>query len=396
MSCIHQHDEGEIAHCAFLIKVGTRDEVDGQEGISHFIEHAIFKGTSKRKSFHILNRLEVVGGEINAYTTKEYTCVHASFLKEYYDRAIELLSDILFNSTFPVKEMDLEREIIIDEIDSYLDSPIDQIYDDFENLVFDSHPLGKAILGTKESLRGIHQKQLLDFYNKFYVPENIIFSSIGNIELNKLKKSLDKHIPNKSSENIERTDQNIKNKSAAITLDKPIHQAHVILGTYAYNIKDERRHLLILLMNILGGPSLNSRLNWELREKNGIAYNIEANYTPYSDTGIVTFYFGTEKELIEKGRRITVKEFGKLRNKRLGTVQLHNAKKQILGQLALAFDSKSSWMLSNGKSLMNYGKVDSMNRFRTKIDSIKAEELLEIANEILDENNMSSLIYQPI
>ena len=398
LKVIHQPVSGPASHCGFIVNTGTRDEELNQYGMAHFIEHCLFKGTHNRKAFHILSRLDAVGGEINAYTSKEDTVLHASFLGKHYERAIELLSDILFNSTFPEKEIVKEKLIIIDEIYSYLDSPSEQIFDDFEDVIFKDHQLGHNILGTSEQLKKYKRKDLVEFYDQHYVLSNMVFSSVGNISPQKLERLLNKHIGQiglreKKENRIPFTEykavHSIQEKEAA-------HQAHYLLGNIAYSFNDKKRRPMILLNNILGGPAMNSRLNLNVSEKYGFAYNLESNYTTYSDIGYFNVYLGTEKKSLDKAHKLIIKELRKLKEQKLGIRQMHMAKQQIMGQIALSQESGSNQMIALGKSLLSFGKVDTIEDIYNKIENITAEQLQEIANEVFDESKMSSLTYLPI
>lgn len=392
---IHKQIPGKIAHCGFIINTGSRDEMLSESGIAHFIEHTIFKGTLKRKSHHILNRIDSVGGEINAYTTKEKTCVYASFVVDYFERATELLSDILINSTFPEKEIEKEKEVIIDEIHSYQDTPFEQIYDDFEEFVFANHSLGMNILGTEDSVNKINRDAILNFINKNYSTNQIVFSIIGDVSEKKIKQISKKYletIPTKTNPLV-RVDFN-DYKPFQKSIEKDNYQSHCILGNIAYGASDKKKPGFILLNNVLGGPAMNSRLNMTIREKYGYAYSVESSYTSYTNTGIFSIYLGTDQKYINKSIALTLKELKKLREIRFSSIQLHRAKVQLLGQIALSEENNTNIMLGIGKSLLNYGKVDSLEEVYEKINLITANDLLEISNEVFNEQQLSTLIYQ--
>ena len=391
----HVPVESEIAYCGMMIHTGTRDEEPSEHGIAHFIEHMLFKGTKKRKPFHILSRMEDVGGEINAYTTKEETCIYASCLKIDYSRAIELISDILIRSTFPEKEMDREKEVIIDEINSYKDSPGDLIFDDFEELIFPDHPIGRNILGSPESVKAFTRKQVYDFIAKNYNTDEMVFCSVGNIKFSQLKKYFEKffsEIPSnfRKKKRVQELDYHPINKE--IKMDT--WQTHYLLGTTAYNALDDKRVGLYLLNNILGGQGLNSRLNMSLREKNGYAYNIESSYNPYFDTGVLSIYFGTDSNNLSKSIRIANNELRKLRSTKLGIVQLHKAQRQMIGQLVRGRENHESLMFSLGKSILLFNQYESTEETNRKIEAVNAEELMEVANEMLAPGRLSSLTYK--
>ena len=392
---VHHRIPGLVAHCGLIINTGSRDETSPEHGIAHFIEHMLFKGTKKRKAYHILSRLEDVGGELNAYTTKEETAVHASFLKEDYQRAVELISDITFNSVFPEKEIEKEKDVVIEEINSYLDSPAELIFDDFEELIFANQPIGRNILGTPESVRSFSQKTISGFISKNYNSSQMVFCSVGNITDDKILKLFKTHFENIVTEKREeRSDKIWLYKPDSITKKMDTFQNHCIIGNVAYDLKDDRRMGMFLLNNLLGGQGLNSRLNLSLREKNGLAYNVESSYSPYYDTGIFSIYFGTDSQYLNKSISIAMAELRKLRTTSLGTIQLSKAKNQIKGYLARGYENHESLMLSLGKSLLIFNKIDSIEDICRKIDNVTASELLDTANDIFEPSKLSTLIYK--
>lgn len=391
---IHTRVPNLVAHLGIIIGTGSRDELDHEHGMAHLIEHMVFKGTRKRKAYHILSRLEDVGGEINAYTTKEETCVYASFMKEDYTRAMELLQDILFHSVFNEKEIGREKEVIIDEINSYFDSPGELIFDDFEEQLYAGQSIGRNILGSPTSLAGFNQEDLLRFISNNYHSDEMVICSVGNISFPRLKKGIEKYfgqVPFKS-----RNQQRPRIRPydpSSITLKKDTYQAHSIIGNLAYDLNDERRIGLHLLNNIIGGPGLNTRLNLSLREKNGYSYHTESHYSPYSDTGVLSIYFSSDKSKLKQSEKVVIREFTKLREKKLGTLQLSRAKRQLMGQIAISAENHETLMLSMAKSYLVYHKFDNLKEIGKKIDRISAEEVLEIANEVLDKAKLSSLTY---
>ncbi len=392
---IHQYTANtEIGHCAIIINAGTRDEPPGKEGLAHFLEHVFFKGTVKRKSIHILNRLEVVGGELNAFTTKEETCLHASFMKQYLQRALELLYDIAFCSVFPIKEIEKEKEVVLDEIRMYLDTPGEQIFDDFESLIFKGHALGNPILGTVKTVKGFTQKDIVEFLRNNYQPENIIISISGDYDFDKLialcslyfshikpKVKVAQRKPFKHYKPVDKVEK------------KNTEQAHFVIGTQAYSLKNNHRIKMILLNNILGGPGMNSRLNLSIRERYGYSYNIESNYVAYSDVGMFSIYLATEKKLLEKTIALAKRELISLCENPIKPNQLKQYKNQLMGQIALAQENKASVMIALGRSLMNHGKVDTLQTVFHKIEQVTAEQLQSTAQEIFVEDKMSSLLY---
>lgn len=392
---IHYPVKSKVAHLGLFINAGTRDELPGEEGIAHFIEHMIFKGTKKRKAYHILSRLEDVGGELDAYTTKEETCISAAFLSEYYERSIELFSDIILNSVFPEKEIEKEKDVVIDEINSYKDSPSEQIFDDFESFVFAGHPLGNNILGTEERVLTYTGRQIMQFVKRNYVGKNMIVASVGNVSKDYLSALLNKYFNQVS------TGVSVENRRAFTGYKQQrkkeifdTFQAHCITGIPAYNASHKNRLGLILLNNLLAGPGMNSRLNMALREKYGYTYNIESNYTPYTDSGLFNIYFGTDKDKVQKSLTIIEKELKRLKENQLGVLQLSRAKKQLAGQLAISFENNSGLMHGMGKSLLLYDSVESVETIFKKIDALTSSELLSISNEILDMSRFSTLVFE--
>lgn len=392
---IHRQDKSPVAYCGLLINTGSRDEKPEEHGIAHFIEHVIFKGTKKRKAYHVLSRLDDVGGELNAYTTKEETCIYAAFLKQDYERAIELIHDITFNSTFPQKELAKEKEVILDEINSYKDSPAELIYDEFEEMLFKNDPMGRNILGTEERLKAFDESMIRQFMQRNYNTDQMVFCSVGNVSFKKVIKWAEKYLGSveENLRHFDRSDVNVYIPESQ-TIEKDTHQCHVLIGNIAYDYKNDKRLQLHLLNNLLGGPGMNSRLSLALREKNGIAYNVESSYAPYYGTGVFNIYFGTDEENLIRSFNIIDRELKTLRDKYLGALQLHKAIRQLKGQMAISSDNRENLMLSMGKSYMLYDHVDSLDTIYKKIESIKASDILEVANEILDPNNLSYLIYQ--
>lgn len=363
--------------------------------MTHFIEHMLFKGTKKRKAYHILSRLEDVGGELNAYTTKEETAIHASFLKKDYERAIELISDITFNSVFPEKEIEKEKDVVIEEINSYLDNPSELIFDDFEELVFSNQPIGRNILGTPETVKSFSQKMIYDFISNNYSTSEMVFCSVGNITDEKILRFFNAYFAGIATGKREkRNNKTWLYKPASVTKKMDTYQNHCIMGNLAYDLKDKRRMGMFLLNNILGGQGLNSRLNLSLREKNGLAYNVESSYNPYNDTGVFSIYFGTDSQYLNKSISIAMSELKKLRTSKLGTIQLSKAKNQIKGYLTRGYENHESLMLSLGKSILVFNRIESIEDLCRKIDAVSASELLETANDIFEPSKISTLIYK--
>lgn len=391
---IHHQVPSRIAHCGLFINRGSRDEKPSEHGMAHFIEHLVFKGTIKRKAHHIINRLETVGGEINAYTGKEETCIYSSFLKEYFERSLELICDMIFCSVFPEKEMAREKEIIIDEITSYRDTPSEQIFDDFEELVFRASSIGRNILGTPVNVKRFTREDVLKFMINNYHTDRMVFSSVGNIDFRKVLKLTGKYlgsIPENRDpgKRIPVTGYQPVSKSVR----KRTHQAHCIIGNRAFDLHHRQRMSMVLLNNILGGPGMSARLNLALREKSGYAYNVESHFTAYSNTGIFSVYFGTDKERLSRCRQLTHREFIMIRKTRLTALQLNRAKRQLTGQLTIGWENNENLMLAIGKSYMLFNRVDTLEEVQRKIEQITADELLEVANIVLHPDYLSELVF---
>ncbi|MCD7926996.1 MAG: insulinase family protein [Bacteroides sp.] len=392
---IHAPNLSNVAYCGFAVDAGTRDENEQEQGMAHFVEHLIFKGTEKRHAWHILNRMENVGGDLNAYTNKEETVIYCAFLVEHFARATELLADIVFHSTFPQQEIDKEVEVIIDEIQSYEDSPSELIFDDFEELLFPKHPLGRNILGKPDLLRGFKSEDALNFTSRFYKPANMVFFIQGNIDFKKVIRIVEKataDIPFRPIDH-ERTEPFVYIPQT-LTLNKDTHQSHVMIGSRGYNAYSEKRTGLYLLNNLLGGPGMNSRLNVSLRERRGLVYNVEANLTSYTDTGVFCIYFGTDPQDVDRCISLVHKELKKLRDNKLSSSQLTAAKKQIIGQIGVAGDNFENNALDMGKTFLHYDRFEEHQEVFKRIEALTAEHLLEIANEMFDESYLSTLIYQ--
>lgn len=393
---MYKYAPSAVTHCCLLVNAGSRDELPNQEGLAHFIEHLLFKETERRSTNQILNRLEIVGADLNAYTTKEYTCIHASFLNPYLERAIDLFEDIVFHSTFPEDELEKERGVIQDEIASYLDQPEEAIQDDFEELLFKDHPIGKNILGTTETVGALSRDDMKQFIATNYNTNEIIFAVIGDYDFKKVSKLGDKYFghiqPNYNKKNRITPVVNITGNHI---IHKPISQTHCVIGSQAYSSAHHHKTGLLLLNNLLGGMGMSNRLNLEIREKYGIAYTIESNYTPLTDTGIFSIYFGTDTEKAEKAAKLVHKELRKLREQKLGTLQLHQTKQKFIGQIALAEENRMSLIISMAKSLVDFNYVDTLPQLFEKINAVTAEQLLAISNEIFDESKMITLLFEP-
>lgn len=392
---IHRSSLSKVAYCGFAIDAGTRDENDEQQGMAHFVEHLIFKGTKKRKAWHILNRMENVGGDLNAYTNKEETVVHAAFLTEHFDRAVELLGDIVFHSVFPQHEIEKETEVILDEIQSYDDTPSELIFDDFEDLIFKEHPLGHNILGKADILKTFRTDDLLAFTTQFYQPSNMVFFVLGGVDFKKVVRSCEKHFSDLPLVTLEKKRLAPPlYKPQRLVVPKDTHQAHVMIGGRGYNAFEEKRTALYLLNNMLGGPGMNSRLNVSLRERRGLVYTVESNLTSYTDTGVFCIYFGSDPADMNHCLRLIYKELKRLREVRLSDLQLSMAKKQLIGQIGVASDNNEGNALGMAKSYLHYRKYELPEVLFQRIDQLTSSQLLEVANEMFAEDYLSTLIYQ--
>ncbi len=392
---IHYPVNSPVSYCGFAINVGARDEKDDEFGLAHFVEHMLFKGTVKRKAIHILNRMENVGGELNAYTTKEDTFVYSIFMEEHFIRAFELLADLIFNSIFPEQEIEKEVDVIIDEINSYKDSPAELIFDEFENSLFNGHELGHNILGNEISLLNFTPVSGLSFIKHFYTPSNMVFFSTGRMEIKKIIRMVEKAI---GDINIPMPVNKRQAPKHIPSFDKRIpkhtHQSHVLIGSRSYSLYNEKRIPLFVLNNLFGGPGMNSRLNLLLREKHGLVYNVESSITSYTDTGLIAIYFGTDPKNTEKAIELVHKEIKKIRYNKLSDLHLTKAKKQLMGQMGIAHDNKESLFLSLGKSFLHYDRYDTMEELFKKIDKVTATGILEVANEVFATENLSLMIYK--
>lgn len=454
---IHLPSDSQVVYCGYQINAGTRNEEPGEEGLAHFCEHVTFKGTERRKAWHILNCLESVGGDLNAYTNKEGTVYYSAILKEHIARAVDLLSDIVFHSVYPQAEIDKEVEVICDEIESYNDSPAELIYDEFENILFKGSPLGHNILGTAEQVRAFKTEDALRFTRKLYRPDNAIFFAYGDIDFKKLVKLIQKALgecpkgrelacsadcksaetpteeriteetpteeriaeetPTKEriaeetptgatpTEEMEAGDANHKVQSSkfnvqskvagqTIVMQKNTHQAHVMIGTRAYDVNDDRRMPLYLLNNMLGGPGMNAKLNLALREHNGLVYTVESTMVAYGDTGTWSIYFGCDEHDVKRCLRLVRKELDKFMQKPLSDAQLKAAKKQIKGQIGVACDNRENFALDFGKSFLHYGWEKNVDRLYEQVDEITTAQIQAVAQELFDKDRLTTLIFK--
>jgi predicted Zn-dependent peptidase len=393
---LFKHATSTITHCCFIVNAGSRDEPEHQTGLAHFIEHLLFKETERRSTSQILNRLELVGADLNAYTTKEYTCIHASLLNQHLERTVDLFEDILFHSTFPENEQEKERGVILDEIGSYLDQPEEAIQDDFENLLFKDHPIGNNILGTPETVAKLNSADIDQFIKANYNTSEMVFAVFGDYDFKKVIKLAEKYFgPVLVNNAVKHRLKPVGNIFGHNIFAKPISQTHCIIGNQAYQSSHRHKNGLLLLNNLLGGMGMSSRLNLEIREKHGIAYTVESNYTTLTDTGIFSIYFGTDSEKAEKATKLIYKELKKLKEQKLSTLQLHQTKQKFIGQIALAEESRMGLIISMAKSLLDFNYVDTLQQVFDKINAVTAEQLLEISNEIFDNNKMITLVFEP-
>ena len=391
---VYLHAVSPVAHLGLTVLAGSRYEQNNEEGLAHFLEHCIFKGTEKRRSFHILSRLDSVGGEINAYTTKEEICVYASFVKTHLNRSAELLADIAINSNFPEKEIEKEKEIVLDEFNSYLDNPSEKIFDDFEKLMFPNHPLGNNILGTPDTVQSFGKAHLKSYVDRFFFAENTVISFVGDIPVDSLVKSLEKYFSSMpGGKEIFKpagfTDYKVFRKREK----EANYQAHVVLGGMAPSYSDETRRGMTLLINVLGGPALNSRLILSVREKYGYSYNIEASYAPYADLGYWSIYFGTDQKYVDKTLRVVYRELKKMREVALTPKQLQQAKEQLKGHIALSLDNNAGLMQGLGKSLLLFNQIDTIQEMYASIDRLTREELKHIAETYFQPELISELVF---
>lgn len=438
---IHLPSDSKVVYCGYQINAGTRNEEPGEEGLAHFCEHVTFKGTERRKAWHILNCLESVGGDLNAYTNKEGTVYYSAILKEHIARAVDLLTDIVFHSVYPQAEIDKEVEVICDEIESYNDSPAELIYDEFENIIFKGSPLGHNILGTAEQVRSFKTEDALRFTRKLYRPDNAIFFAYGDIDFKKLVKLIRKALADDDSgkvaenaansvgklaeeklpqisqitqisgdENSITTEKSVSSVKSVgpenypsvgkeiagqtIVMQKNTHQAHVMIGTRAYDVNDSRRMPLYLLNNMLGGPGMNAKLNLALREHNGLVYTVESTMVAYGDTGIWSIYFGCDEHDVKRCLRLVRKELDKFMQKPLSEAQLKAAKKQIKGQVGVACDNRENFALDFGKSFLHYGWEKNVDRLYKQVDEITAEQIQAVAQELFDKDRITTLIFR--
>ena len=391
---IHLPNTSKIAYCGYQIKAGTRNEKPGDEGLAHFCEHVTFKGTQTHTSTAIINKLESVGGDLNAFTNKEDTVFYSAIPVEHFAKAVDVLSDIVFYSIFPQAEIDKEVEVICDEIESYNDSPAELIYDEFENLVFKGHPLGHNILGSADRVRSFATADAMRFTQQYYRSDNAIFFVYGNIDFKRLVKTLEKLTPKQQQESVVDEALVVANgKLPELTiLNHDTHQAHVMIGNRAYSATHPLRIPLYLLNNMLGGPGMNARLNIILRERRGLVYSVESSMVCYGDTGLWAVYFGCDPHDVNRCVRLVKSEFNRLMEKPLSEKTLAAAKKQIKGQLAVACDNNENFAIDFGKSFLHFGDEKDIEKLYQKIDAVTAEQIQQVAKEIFDKDSLATLV----
>ena len=388
---LHIKAVSPVVYCGFAINAGTRDELENEHGIAHLVEHLLFKGTKKRNSWQIIDRLEAVGGELDAYTTKEETFIYSIVQQKYCERAVELLSDIVFNSTLPPNELEKEKTVVLDEIQSYNDSPSELIFDEFEELIFSNSPLGRNILGTENSLKKFSSNDLQKFVNRCYTTDNILFFVYGNISFEKILKLVEKYFDVPSSQRSFQRNSLKNYFPQNIETNKDTYQTHCLIGNRASHLKDKKRLAQVLLNNILGGPLLSSRLNLALRERNGLVYSIDSSLTPYTDTGVWSIYFGCDKDNFEKCTKLIYKELDILQNKEISEKELKKAKKQFAGQLLISYQNKENYILAAAKMALHLNFLETQEKILEKINQITAQELQSIAQDLFDIEKLTVL-----
>jgi predicted Zn-dependent peptidase len=384
-----------LVHCGYIIGTGSRDENQKNNGIAHFIEHTVFKGTANRKSYQILNRIESVGGELNAYTSREKTCFYSMVSKKYFDRSVELLTDVVFNPIFPANEIEKEKSVIVEEIEMYEDSPDESIYDDFFASLFPGHPLGYSILGKKKSVKSINNRVISDFRKENYQPSNMVLSIAGNLPVDKVEKAIYKHTENITLSAIQKNGRIMPELAPSFNkkIKKDFQQVHCIVGCPAYSMNEEKKYILVLINDILGGDWMSSRLNMIIREKYAYAYNVSSSFSAYSDSGVYSIQLGTDEKYVDKCIELILKEIKNFREIPISKIQLNRAKRQIFGLYEMMAENNSGIMQIKGKNILDFGYPVSKESFYSNIDKIDSKQIIDVANEILDENKLSILLY---
>lgn len=386
----------KIVHCGLMLDIGSRDETSKNQGIAHFWEHMAFKGTRKRNAFHILNRLDSLGGELNAFTDKEKILFYSSIRDEYFERAVELLADITFHSIFPSNQIDKERHVILEEMSMYYDDPEDSLQDEFDNVIFNGHPLGMNILGSEKTVRNFKRKDFQQFVKEHLDTRKIIFTCVGNVSMDQVVKLAEKYlgpVPRVVSRKVRKNFSGYTPKK--VVLNRDVKQARCAIGRTSYKLSDQKRGTFYMLTNILGGGGMNSRLNMALREKHGFVYSIGAQFVPFTDTGLFLISFGTEPGQMKKSIDLVKKELKKMRDQPMGIKQLAAAKEQLLGQIAMAEESNISFMIMMARNLLDLGKVTRLEEMFDRVKNTTALRLQELSNEMFDEAKLSYLIMEP-
>ncbi len=401
LKIVFRRTASQVAYSGVYINVGSRDESPAEEGAAHFIEHSIFKGTEHRRAYHIQNRIDGVGGELNAFTTKEETCIYASSLAEHIERCIELFSDVLFHSVFPSHEIENEKDVVIEEINSYRDQPADLIYDEFEELVFKGHPLAHNILGSKRNVKSFTPDFLRSFLKTNYTPDRMVLAVVGNIAFARLVRIAEKHFGDLGPTSTKSVGQLCRQSDGKVpfsffskTVARHTHQVHLLLGCQAPHLFDERKVAFSLLNNIIGGPAMNSRLNVAVREKYGFCYTIESQFVPFTDTGLFYIYAGVDTDAAEHARDVIMREIARLSSEPLTAMQLNAAQRQYIGQMAITNDSAINEMQSIGKAYLNYDRVDTIDEMAADIRSLTAADIQSVADELLRPDSFSMLCYK--
>ena len=394
---IHNHiNTTKIVHCGIMLDIGSRDETAANQGIAHFWEHMAFKGTRKRKSFHILNRLESLGGELNAFTDKEKILFYASIRDDYFERSVELLTDITFDSIFPKTQIEKERQVILEEMSMYHDDPEDSLQDEFDAVVFGGHALGMNILGTENTVSSFKRKDFTDFIKGHLDTRKIVFSCVGNIPMVKVIQLAEKYLGRiPAFRSRKKREKFTGYKPRHVTLKRSVKQARCAMGRPSYSFTDEKRSSFYMLTSILGGSGMNSRLNLALREKHGFVYSIAAQFVPFTDTGLFVISFGTEPSQMKRSIELVKTELQKLRDEPLGVKQLSSSKEQILGQIAMAEENNISFMMMMARNLLDQGHVTPLEEIFDRVKSTNALQLQELANEMFNEKRLSYLIMEP-
>lgn len=392
---LHVKVAGDVSYCGMVINTGTRDELQGESGYAHLVEHLMFKGTSKYSARQIISRIEDIGGEINAYTTKEDTTVYAAFLKRHIDRVFSLIAQMVLDSQFSQKCIDKEVGVICDEIDSYIDNPAEIILDDFEDLIFCGNPLGRNILGDKKTLKAVRQDKILDFYRRTYTPDQMLFFIMGNYSKERVL-----NLANKVFDSVQTVRRGYERESLKPyvpierCINKRTKQTHLVIGNRCYSLYDENRFAFALLNNILGGDFMSSALNMKLREKEGLVYEVDSNYTAYYETGNWNIYLGCDDCDTEKVMKIVKDTLCGFADRPITEHELKIAKRRLLSYLTICGENKESWILATAKQFLNTGKVMESKEMEEKINAITAADIQRCAREIFDMQKLTILMYK--